>query len=134
MRKIKPWMFVYLVFFIGLTFFSVKNDAENHYPIIYIFLGSFAYMVFNAGIVLFALGVRHEVIKRTWRYLFPYLIAYFVTSFVIDSIFGMYADLRPQGILLDIAVFILGIIIFFPAFRASFVLAYKPIMTVQEQN
>jgi len=134
MRKFKPWMFVYLVLFIGLTFVSVKNDAENHYPIVYVFLGSFAYTIFNAGIVLYALDVRHEAIKRTWRYLFPYLIAYFVTSFVIDSLFGMHADLRPRGILLDIVIFIFGIIIFFPAFRASFVLAYKQIVTVPDRQ
>ena len=134
MKRIRPWMLAYLVFFMCLTFISVKNDVENEYPFYYVFLGSFSYMVFNAGILIYAINVRHEAIRGAWKYIFPYLIVYFVVSYVIDCVFGIYADLRPIGILLDVVIFIFATILFFPAFRASFILAYRPIAADSEQK
>ncbi len=126
-------MFAYLLLFMVLTYISVKNDIDNHYPVFYVFLGSFAYVAFNAGIVLYAVSYQNEAIKAAWRYLFPYLVAYFVTSFIVDSVFGAHADLSPIGILLDLSIFVLGTGIFFPAFRASFFLAYRNLRPIPQE-
>ena len=132
MKKVRPWMLVYLLFFLALSLFSVKNDVENQYPIFYVFLGSFAYVTFNAGIMLYAINYRTEAIRFAWRFLFPFLIAYFLVSFLIDSVFGMNANLSPQGLVVDILIFAFGTIIFVPAFRASFILAYGTAAIVSE--
>ncbi|HXX64343.1 MAG TPA: hypothetical protein VEO56_11170 [Bacteroidota bacterium] len=126
-------MLAYLAFFLLVSYVSVKNDAENHYHFVYVLAGAFAYAGHIVGIGLYAIKFQNEGIRRLWKWLFPFQVTFYLVSFVVDSLLGMHADHSIMGIILDMFIFIVGTVLFFPAFLASYSLAYRGEKRIDEK-
>ena len=132
--KTKQLMFIYLDFFLLLSFVSIKSDYENNYNLFVLTYAWLHYLMLSFGIVLYASGIQTAAIKVISKYSFPFLIAYFVVSWYIDSQWGQHRDVDLGGVAGEIAIFLFGILMFFPAWRASYILGYKTLHHNETRN
>ena len=117
-------MLVYSIIFILLSIEFIDNDISNKYSLFYSVWMALSYLMINTGNLLFVFDKNAKDIKRVWRILFPIFIINFVVSLIIDQKYGDNSS-PDDGLLLNLVIFIIGAIIFFPSFRANYKLAYK---------
>jgi hypothetical protein len=120
-----PWMIVYLLFFLGLSVMSIRSDIHNGYHTFFVAWAFFHYAVLTVGIILYSLRIQTATVRSFWKSVFPLLVLYFFVSIYIDSQWGENRNVNIGGIWGDIAVLLIGLLIFYPAFRASYFLAYS---------
>jgi hypothetical protein len=123
--KMKPLMFLYLLFFLFLAVMSIRSDIRSGYHVALVGWACIHYAVLTAGIILYSLRIQTEAIKSFWKYAFPLLVIYFFASLYFDSLWGENRNVNIGGVWGEIAVLVIGVLLFFPAFRASFFLAYR---------
>jgi len=124
MSNARPWLFVYMIPFLLLSFVAVKSDISNDYHPAYISFAALCYALMGIGIVLHASGICNSLIRGIWKFLFPLLTAFYLASFFVDFSFGNNAHSMHYGLLSYGFVLVLGIVLFLPALWSAFSLAY----------
>ncbi len=121
--KVLPLL--YLPIFLLLSYVSIQNDFENRYHFAIILCALVNYLILNLGLLLYAFNVRRPASARLWKFAFFYTIVYFLASYVIDSTMGQFRDVDTGGAIGKIVVFLLGLVLFTPAFWSSYSLAFR---------
>jgi hypothetical protein len=120
-KNIKWWSLGYAVIFLLLSIRFVVSNFESSYPIWYIILSSICYLLTNIGNFSYALSIAVESLRRPWRFVAICIVLNFIASGIIDQRFGEYAG--RTNFLTDVLIWGVGIALFYPAFRANFLLA-----------
>jgi tetratricopeptide (TPR) repeat protein len=122
-------MLGYTIFFAVLSGLFVRDDLSNRYPVAYTAWSAFIYAVIFAGNALYSLGRVTPLIRAAWKFVFPIVILQFAVSGIVDSRFGKHAhDFTTTVAVLS---WIAGFALFFPTFRAHFLLGYGNIDRVK---
>jgi hypothetical protein len=123
MKKIRLWKFLYLIFFLIVSFFALKDDFDKEYPVVFDIFAVSAYVIFNVGIVFYAINFQNDTIRSLWKWFFPFLVAFFFASLIFDT--SRNEDLRYMGTAPFLFLVLIGGALFYPAFRAAFFLAFR---------
>jgi len=121
--KKKPWMFSYAVIFLALSVSFVANNIENHYHVLYVAWSVLAYVLANAGNAFYLFEYPNNKMKNIWRIVAPIVVLDFIAAGIIDMTFIMKSQEVPLAA--NIFIWIIGLVIFFPTFRANFIFGYK---------
>ena len=121
-------MLIYSVIFVFLSIVSIQDDIDSHYHIGYVFLGIIIYLLAITGNICYVFNYSNETIKKFWKVISPVIVAYSISSCIIDKNFGAYKEK------IDIIIWITVILILFPTFRANFILGYKKKYPPQSQG
>jgi len=117
-------MLVYSIIFILLSIAFIDSDISNEYSLFYSVWMALSYLMMSIGNLLFVFDKNVRDIKRVWKILFPVYIINLIVSLIIDKKYGDNLSLN-DGLLFNLVVFIIVAIIFLPAFRANYKIAYK---------
>jgi hypothetical protein len=122
-------MLVYTILFGLLSVFFVQNDLNNRYPVACTALSTLIYVVIFAGNVLYSFGRATPLLRTVWKFVFPIVVLQFVLSGIVDLRFGKHAhDFTATVAVLS---WIAGVALFFPSFRANFLLGYGDVDRVR---
>jgi len=115
-------MLAYTVIFGLFSIFFVQNDYSQ-YPLAYTAVCALMYAVIFAGNLLYSLGYATRPIQSLWKFVFPLVMLHFVGTGIVDARFGRHA--HSATLVSSIIVWAIGLVLFFPAFRAHFLLGYS---------
>jgi hypothetical protein len=118
------WMFAYSIAFVFLSASFIENDFFNNYPKLYLVWVLFFYIIANAGNFIYSLGISLHGLRKYWKVVFLLIIFGFIFSYIIDFRYGS-AMTGDGEFLSSIFSAVVGVVLFFPTFRANFKLAYK---------
>ncbi len=116
-------MLVYTIIFGLLCVMFFYNDIENEYHVAYIAWSGIAFIIVFVGNLIYSLNRATPLIRKIWKVIFPVVVLDFIVGEVIDSNFGAHAHAMPS--LVDVLKWIIGFALFFPSFRAHYLLGYK---------
>jgi tetratricopeptide (TPR) repeat protein len=97
------------------------HKHEHRYPIAYEIGSALGVILMFAGNFLFAFGYLTPLVRKIWKFAFPLVLASFVTTGVLS--FFEKED-PPVGFVVRLVAWITMVALFFPSFRASFLLGY----------
>ena len=115
-------MLAYTVVF-GLLSIAFVHDDFGQYPAAFTVFDGFGYIVILIGNLLFSLTIVTPLIKTLWKFVFPFVIAHFISTGIISSCYGKHAH-DGHSMSLDVIVWVIGFALFFPTFRAQLLLGY----------
>jgi hypothetical protein len=125
-------MLAYTVGFGLLSVEFVRDDLENHYNLIYIIEGAVCYSLIFIGNLIYAFNFANSKIRMIWKFLFPIIILDFIGGGIIDSIYGKSA--KDDGAVFSLFVWIVSILLFFPTFKAAYMIGYGKEAIVDDAN
>jgi tetratricopeptide (TPR) repeat protein len=130
-RKIRPWMLVYTIsiglFGILATVFG-HHKHEHHYPIAYEVGSALAVILMFAGNFLYAFAYVTPLLRKFWKFAFPLILVSFVATGVLS--FFEKGD-HPVELIARVLGWITMVGLFFPSFRANFLLGYGDVDRVR---
>lgn len=124
-RKVRWWMLIYTLA-IGLLFVlsELTHNARPrpHYPIAYEVFESLGVLLMFAGNLLYSFAYVRPPLRRLWRFAFPLIVVTFVAAVFVTPHYD--SNYQEHGLATQIVTWILVFSIFFPSFRANFLLGY----------
>jgi tetratricopeptide (TPR) repeat protein len=122
-RKVRGWMLVYtvLIGLVGILAIIYGRHSEHQYPIAYEMFSALSVILIFAGNFLYAFACVTPLLRKIWKFAFPLVIASFVTSGVLS--FFQKED-HPVGLMARVLTWLIMVALFFPSFRANFLLGY----------
>jgi hypothetical protein len=120
--KVRPWMLIYTIIFTLLSVSFIRSDITNQYPFIVTTWACICYIVMFVGSLLYSLNRVPSSFRTPWKFVFPILVLQFVFAFIYDLLNGRH----PHGVSIsrEVVFFIIGIVLFFPTFRAHCLIGY----------
>jgi len=103
------------------TLFSLIHNFRLY--LAYIIWSGVAYIAVFAGNLIYSINHATPMIRKIWKIIFPVVVLDFVVGGVMDSNFGNSANTMHP--LIDVLVWFIGFALFFPSFRAHYLLGYK---------
>jgi len=122
-KKIKPWMLTYSIIFLFFTVIFVVDNIKSAYHILYIIWSIIIYLLANSGNVLYSFSYSSDITRKYWRLIAPIIVIDFVSAGMIDYYFSQGAG--KVSPIQNIIIWSIGFAVFFPTFRANFILGYK---------
>lgn len=116
-------MLIYSIIFAFLSVSFIKDNIELKYHILYIIWSILIYLVATIGNLCYTLNYSNDSIRKVWRIFFILFILDFIVAGIVDSVFAPIPE--NSNILMSIVAWTFGLIIFFPAFRANYILGYE---------
>lgn len=123
----KSVMLIYLLFLLFVSSVFIENDFSNKYNMVIIGSDCLLFAILTAGGILYGLRAQNSLVKTTWRYAFPSSVVLLVDSIFIDKSYGKNRNANPVGIAGEIAMFLVVVLVLFPAYRAGFLLGYRDV-------
>ena len=117
---------VSFVVFVGLY---SRHQASHQHSIYYEVISSLSIILMLAGNFLYSFGYITPVLRRVWQLVFPFVML----SCVVGLIVSLYFDKenRPVSAIAKGMALITTIALFFPSFRANFLLGYGSVDQVK---
>jgi tetratricopeptide (TPR) repeat protein len=113
---------IILVSFVVLVSLYGRHRPSHHHPIYYEVISSLSIILMFVGNFLYSFGYVTPLLRRVWQFVFPVV----VLSCVVGLFISLYIDKDDHPIspaAKGVALIITGAL-FFPSFRANFLLGY----------
>jgi tetratricopeptide (TPR) repeat protein len=123
--KFRPWMLTYtIVLGLGILLMELfyHNPVPNRDPLVYTVWSDSALVVLFAGNLLYSFGRVTKRLRTIWKFVGPIVILQFIVSGVVDVHLHKHAS--PLTPAVAVASWITMLLLFFPSFRANFLLGY----------
>ena len=129
-KRVRPGMLAYTIL-LGLaallSHFYGNKDSTIQYPLAYKIWEEFISVVLLfAGNLFYSFGYITPLLRKAWKFVFPILILHFVVS----GILHFANNTRPVGPAIAVLTSIAMLVLFFPTFRAHFLLGYGDVARV----
>ncbi len=92
-------------------------------------LSAIVYSLANIGNIFYSFKYRNQTIKTIYKIVFFLIVFQFATGGIIDTI--SHQEIRNIPLIFHIVIWCVGFLLFFPTFRANFILGYKNHLTKQ---
>jgi hypothetical protein len=119
--QIRWWMLAYTIFFACLP--GTRHDFSNWSLTIFTVWDWICDFLMSAGNLLYSLDRVPSAIRRPWKIVFPVLVLEFFANGIYYSLYGKHAH-DGHSASLDVIVWVGGILLYFPTFRAHYLIAY----------
>ena len=104
------------------------NRPKHHYPIVYEIFSALGVILMFAGNFLYSFSYVTALLRKIWKFAFPLILGSFVASGVLSYI---EKEDHPVGLGAHIFASIVMVALFFPSFRANFLLGYGDVDRVK---
>jgi tetratricopeptide (TPR) repeat protein len=114
---------------LALSIFHARHKPSQHHPIAYEAISTLAVILMFAGNILYSFGWVTPLLRRIWKFVFPFV----VLSFIVSGILNFYFDKHDYSLTPAVIVLtsITAAALFFPSFWANFLLGYGTIDRVR---
>lgn len=122
-RKVRVWFLIYSILFSISSFFAVKNNFDNHYPILFSCWSILIYISACAGNFFYSFSFSNKIIQEYWRVVFSLFVFHFALFNIVDSLhMSRKQDYTIGANLIGVLIVF---IIFAPSFRANYRLSFN---------
>ena len=115
-----------LVYTIGIAALFVvtsvtRREPKPHHPLAYEIFANVGALLMLGGNLLYAFAYLNPVLRKLWKFAFPLVVASFISGAIVS-----YLDegAKHPGLVVWILTLITMVALFFPSFRANFLLGY----------
>ena len=115
-------MLVYTIFFGLLSIGFVRDNFENRYHVAYVVWTAVFYGLILTGNLIYSLDCINPTIRKIWKLVFPVIILQFVSSDIVDILYGSHA--HKTSLALACIVGMIDFALFFPTFLAHYKIGY----------
>jgi len=122
-EKIRIWMLIYSIIFALLSVGFVQSNMRMNYHVLFVAWSIILYFLVTVGNFCYTWHYSNDLISKSWKIVFILFVLHFIIAGIIDGLFS--ADLREAGIVFNTVTWLLSVILFFPSFRANYLLAYR---------
>jgi hypothetical protein len=122
--QIRPWMLAYTIIFGLLSVRFIFTEFQNEYHLVYIILEIICCGLILGGNLIYSFDFANPTIRKIWKYVFPIVVLEFVSSGIVDSIYGKYGQKADAKLLSAIVVWVIYFAFYFPTFYAHYKISY----------
>jgi hypothetical protein len=115
-------MLAYTIFMAVFFAPAVRHDFTSWHLIFFAVWDWICDIIMIVGNLLFSLNRVPSAIRRPWKVVFPILVLEFFTNGIYDSLYGKHAQDDSAALL--IFVWIVSVLLYFPTFRANYLIGY----------
>jgi tetratricopeptide (TPR) repeat protein len=120
---------IILVSFVVLVSLYGRHRPSHHHPIYYEVISSLSIILMFVGNFLYSFGYVTPLLRRVWQFVFPMI----VLSCAVGLIVSLYINKsdHPVSPTAKTVALIITVALFFPSFRANFLLGYAGVDQVK---
>lgn len=121
-QQLKIWYAICSIIFLLLSILSVRSNFHNRYHIVFCIWSVIIYAIANIGNLFYSFSFYNTTVNKYWKIVLLFFIFHFVLAGIVDHMFG--ESLKEQTLTGLFINYIIGMLIFYPAFRANYRLSF----------